>query len=66
MVKYFPTLSEDHRDWALKQQVFFIASAPLVGEHINLSPKGLPAATLAVFDENHAAYMDATGSGIEP
>lgn len=65
MVKYYPSLSEDHRDWALKQQVFFIASAPLAGDHINLSPKGLPSSTLSVFDGNHVAYMDATGSGIE-
>lgn len=44
---------------------FFIASAPLVGAHINLSPKGLPASTLHAFDASHVAYIDATGSGIE-
>jgi hypothetical protein len=65
MVKYYPSISEDHREWALRQQVFFIASAPLAGDHINISPKGLPSSTLSVFDGNHVAYMDATGSGIE-
>jgi len=65
MVKYYRSISDDHRDWALRQQVFFIASAPLAGRHINLSPKGLPASTLSVFDGNHVAYIDATGSGIE-
>jgi hypothetical protein len=65
MVKYYPSISEDHRDWALRQQVFFIASAPLAGDHINISPKGLPSSTLSVFDGDHVAYMDATGSGIE-
>jgi hypothetical protein len=65
MVKYYPSISEDNREWALRQQVFFIASAPLAGDHINISPKGLPSSTLSVFDGNHVAYMDATGSGIE-
>ena len=51
---------------ALDQQVFFTASAPLVGKHINLSPKGLPASTFTIFDANHAAYIDATGSGAYP
>lgn len=65
MVKFFDCLSDELRDWALQQQVFFIASAPTNGRHINVSPKGLPASTLTVFDPNHAAYIDATGSGAE-
>ncbi|EMC91741.1 hypothetical protein BAUCODRAFT_79423 [Baudoinia panamericana UAMH 10762] len=65
MVQFYDSISDDLRDWALQQQVFFIASAPLTGSHINLSPKGLPASTLTVFDPNHVAYIDATGSGIE-
>ena len=48
---------------ALEQQVFFTASAPLAGKHVNISPKGLPASTFTIFDPNHAAYVDATGSG---
>lgn len=50
---------------ALKQQVFFTASAPLAGKHVNISPKGLPSSTFSIFDPNHAAYVDATGSGNE-
>lgn len=65
MVAYFPSLSDDLRDWALEQQLFFIASAPLNGKHINVSPKGLPSATFTIFDPNHAAYIDMTGSGAE-
>lgn len=65
MVHYYDSISDELRDWALQQQVFFIASAPLSGKHINLSPKGLPARTLAIFDPNHVGYIDATGSGIE-
>ena len=65
MVAFYDSISDDHAEWALKQQVFFIASAPLVGDHVNLSPKGMPMSTLHVFDGNNVAYMDATGSGIE-
>lgn len=50
---------------ALDQQVFFTASAPLTGKHVNISPKGLPSSTFSIFDPNHAAYVDATGSGSE-
>ncbi|KAK3629902.1 hypothetical protein LTR56_017797 [Elasticomyces elasticus] len=65
MVKFFESIQDEHRDFALKQQVFFIASAPLTGKHINLSPKGLPASTLTVFGPNSVGYIDATGSGAE-
>jgi len=65
MVHYYDSISDELRDWALQQQVFFIASAPLNGNHVNLSPKGLPASTLHVFDKNNVGYIDATGSGIE-
>ena len=65
MVHYYDHIPDDLVEWALKQQVFFIASAPLVGSHINLSPKGLPASTLHVFNKNEVGYIDATGSGIE-
>lgn len=65
MPKFYDSIPDDLRDWALSQQVFFTASAPLTGRHINVSPKGLPASTFTIFDPNHAAYIDATGSGIE-
>lgn len=25
MVKYYPSITDDHRDWALRQQVFFVS-----------------------------------------
>lgn len=65
MVKFYDKISPDHQAWALRQDVFFIASAPLVGRHVNVSPKGQPSATLTIFDGNHVGYLDATGSGIE-
>lgn len=65
MVQFFDSLSDSLRDWALKQQIFFIASAPRYGKHVNVSPKGLPASTFTVLDPNTACYIDATGSGAE-
>lgn len=65
MVAFFDSLSDNLRDWALKQQVWFIASAPRFGQHVNLSPKGLPASTFTVLDPNTACYIDATGSAAE-
>ena len=58
-------MSDDLRDWALKQPLFWVASAPRTGDHVNVSPKGMPSATFTVFDANHCAYVDATGSGSE-
>jgi hypothetical protein len=65
MVHFYQSLSEDLRTWALQQQMFFIASAPLNGQHVNLSPKGLIQSTFHIFDSNHAAYLDTAGSGVE-
>ncbi|KAL4957311.1 hypothetical protein BDW69DRAFT_191742 [Aspergillus filifer] len=65
MPKFYESISPDLRDWALRQKIFFTASAPLSGQHINLSPKGLPDASFAILGPNEAAYVDATGSGGE-
>jgi predicted pyridoxine 5'-phosphate oxidase superfamily flavin-nucleotide-binding protein len=45
------------------QRVFFVATAPTDGGHVNLSPKGLD--TFAVLDPTTVAYLDLTGSGVE-
>jgi hypothetical protein len=65
MPKFYPSITPDLHDWALRQSIFFVASAPLRGKHINLSPKGLPDASFAILGPNEAAYIDATGSGNE-
>ncbi|KIX04343.1 uncharacterized protein Z518_05211 [Rhinocladiella mackenziei CBS 650.93] len=65
MVKFYNHIEPDLAEWAMKQQVFFVASAPLRGRHINLSPKGLPSSSFCVLNRNLCAYVDATGSGIE-
>ena len=46
-----------------RQRVFFVATAPRRGGHVNLSPKGLD--TLRILDGRSVAYLDLTGSGVE-
>ncbi|EAW06815.1 pyridoxamine 5'-phosphate oxidase family protein [Aspergillus clavatus NRRL 1] len=65
MPQFYPSISPELRAWALRQPIFFVASAPLRGKHVNLSPKGLPDACFAILGPNEAAYIDATGSGNE-
>ncbi|EJT79313.1 pyridoxamine phosphate oxidase [Gaeumannomyces tritici R3-111a-1] len=64
-MKVFPALTPDLTAWALRQPVYFVATAPTHGRHVNLSPKGLPSTTLAVLGPNRIAYVDRTGSGCE-
>jgi hypothetical protein len=45
------------------QQMFFVATAPDVAGHVNLSPKGLD--TLRIVDPNTLIYLDYVGSGAE-
>jgi predicted pyridoxine 5'-phosphate oxidase superfamily flavin-nucleotide-binding protein len=63
MGKTYDTLPNDHAAWIAKQPLFFVATAPLAGGHVNLSPKGHD--TLRVLDERTVAYVDLTGSGAE-
>ncbi|GAO17436.1 uncharacterized protein UV8b_06020 [Ustilaginoidea virens] len=62
---FYDSLSDHLRDWALCQSLFFVASAPLRGRHINVSPKGLLDSSFAVLGPNQVAYVDLTGSGCE-
>ncbi|KAK6349532.1 hypothetical protein TWF696_005817 [Orbilia brochopaga] len=65
MPKFYPSLDENLTTWALSQPLFFTATAPLTGSHVNLSPKGLPTASLAIPNPNTLLYIDSTGSGCE-
>lgn len=65
MVKFYESLSPDLSDWCMSQPLFYIASAPRYGDHVNISPKGLPSTTFSILSPNKAAYIDATGSGAE-
>ncbi|ESZ92835.1 pyridoxamine phosphate oxidase family protein [Sclerotinia borealis F-4128] len=65
MVQYFDSISKELADWAMAQPLFFVASAPTYGKHVNVSPKGLPGAMFRILGGKRCAYIDATGSGVE-
>lgn len=63
MGKVFDALDDVLIEWIASQHVFFVASAPSEGGHVNLSPKGHDC--LRVIDTTTVAYLDLTGSGAE-
>ncbi|KAF2085169.1 hypothetical protein K490DRAFT_2444, partial [Saccharata proteae CBS 121410] len=65
MPTFHPSLLPHHTTFFLSTPLFFTATAPSNGHHINLSPKGLPRTSLAVLSPNQVAYLDHTGSGCE-
>ena len=63
MGKVLDALDQTLIDWIGEQHVFFVATAPSEGGHVNLSPKGHD--SLRVIDATTVAYLDLTGSGAE-
>jgi Pyridoxamine 5'-phosphate oxidase len=64
MAKLFETIDDSLAAFIQRQQMFFVATAPLAGEgHVNLSPKGLD--SFRILDGRTVAYADFVGSGIE-
>lgn len=63
MAKVFEQIDDALADWIHKQLVFFVATAPSSGGHVNVSPKGYD--TLRVLGPRRVAYRDLTGSGAE-
>jgi hypothetical protein len=63
MAKTFETIDDALGEWIGRQHVFFVATAPSHGGHVNCSPKGLD--TFAVLGPTTVAYLDLTGSGVE-
>lgn len=63
MGKAFESIDADLRSFISAQRMFFVATAPSVGGHVNLSPKGLD--TLRIVDSHTVAYLDYVGSGAE-
>ena len=51
-------------DWIGQQSLFFVATAPGEGGHVNVSPKG-PIGTFRILDEQTVEYEDHVGSGAE-
>ncbi|MEU8271275.1 pyridoxamine 5'-phosphate oxidase family protein [Sphaerisporangium sp. NPDC049002] len=64
MGKVYEKLNDRLRDFISRQPVYFIATAPEHGGHVNVSPKGY-ADTFAVLDDTTVAYLDLDGSGVE-
>ncbi len=63
MGKVLDALDPKLTDWIGEQHVFFVATAPSAGGHVNLSPKGHDC--FRVLDDRTVAYLDLTGSGAE-
>jgi predicted pyridoxine 5'-phosphate oxidase superfamily flavin-nucleotide-binding protein len=63
MGKLYPTIEPRIRDFILAQRLFFVATAPSEGGHVNVSPKGYSA--LRVLGPSRVAYVDYPGSGVE-
>jgi len=59
----YDDISPDLAAWITEQPMFFVATAPSDGGHVNVSPKGLD--TLRVLGPRRVAYLDLTGSGVE-
>ncbi|GAA3793410.1 pyridoxamine 5'-phosphate oxidase family protein [Sphaerisporangium flaviroseum] len=64
MGKVHETLNDRLREFISKQPVYFVATAPEHGGHVNMSPKGYPD-TFAIVDDTTVAYLDLDGSGVE-
>ena len=63
MASVIDSLDDQLAEWIHAQPVFFVASAPTDGGHVNLSPKGHD--SLRVLGPRSVAYLDLTGSGAE-
>ena len=64
MAQVFDRIDESLREFIARQQMFFVATAPLAAAgHVNLSPKGLD--SLRVLDDRTVAFADLAGSGVE-
>lgn len=63
MGKVLDQLDDRLIGWIGEQHVFFVATAPTEGGHVNVSPKGHD--TLRVLSPTSVAYLDLTGSGAE-
>ncbi len=64
MAKTYPEITAELRGFIERQQMFFVATAPLAPDgHVNMSPKGLD--SLRILSPRRVAYLDLTGSGNE-
>ena len=64
MGKVYDAIDEPLADWIRGQALFFVATAPSEGGHVNVSPKG-PIESLSIVDGRTIEYEDHVGSGAE-
>ena len=57
------SITDELKEFAESQPMFFVATAPSDGGHVNVSPKGLE--PVVVLGPHEVAYIDRTGSGVE-
>jgi hypothetical protein len=63
MGKVLPQLTDGLRGFIERQHLFFVATAPRTGGHVNVSPKGMD--SFRVLGPTMVAYLDSVGSGNE-
>jgi hypothetical protein len=61
--RVFPEIDAALRDFLARQHVFFVATAPAHGGHVNVSPRGLD--SFRVTGPRSVAWLDLVGSGAE-
>jgi predicted pyridoxine 5'-phosphate oxidase superfamily flavin-nucleotide-binding protein len=64
MGKVYDDIDAKLTAWIGRQRLFFVATAPAEGGHVNVSPKG-PIETLRIVDSRTVEYVDHVGSGAE-
>jgi hypothetical protein len=64
MGQFFDEIPENIIPWIQKQQMFWVATAPLTPSgHVNVSPKGYDD-TFFIIDSHRVWYEDLSGSGM--
>jgi predicted pyridoxine 5'-phosphate oxidase superfamily flavin-nucleotide-binding protein len=64
VAKVYDRIDDRLREFIAAQPMFFVATAPQEGGHVNVSPKGYTD-TFAVLGDHKVAYLELYGSGAE-
>jgi hypothetical protein len=64
VAKTYDRIDDRLRAFIAEQPMFFVATAPVAGGHVNVSPKGYTD-TFVVLDDHKIAYLELYGSGVE-
>ena len=64
MSEVYSTIDASIAEFIASQHIYFVATAPTHGTHVNISPKGIQG-TIVKLSDTCLAYLDSFGSGIE-